>query len=78
MFVTRKTYDAVVRERDEALALIAKMRRNAEISVNASNIVIAGHADTIRHLEGELRRAYVHDERGRIKRHPMNNGRRHP
>lgn len=26
MFVTRKTYDAVVRERDEALALVKKLR----------------------------------------------------
>lgn len=113
MFVTRKSYDAVVRERDEALALVAKLRRGCETRAAIDAAIISGRDSTIKELEEELRqacgaietitnrknrdldvmgeqlaqvrrdrdqlcgqlsRAYVHDARGRIARHPLNTG----
>jgi len=88
MFVTRKTYDAVVRERDEALALVAKLRatanrliddhsvsmhrKNTELS--SQNNMLLNREKRIRGLLDQLSRAYVHDARGRIMRHPLNTG----
>lgn len=81
MFVTRKTYDAVVRERDEALALVAKVRaasaRQAldhELAMVNRAARIACAVIEVQELKGELSRAYVHDARGRIARHPLNTG----
>ena len=95
MFVTRKTYDAVVRERDEALALVAKLtsentRCKSANAFTLKALEVRGYkladmadqregaelaaAAKIARLEGELSRAYVHDARGRIARHPLNTG----
>jgi len=74
MFVTRKTYDAVVRERDEALALVAKLRRGCETRAAIDAAIISGRDSTIKELEEELSHTYVHDARGRIMRHPLNTG----
>jgi len=88
MFVTRKTYDAVVRERDEALALVAKLRATANrliddhgVTMRRKNVElaeqdrqIASRDQRISMMHAELSRAYVHDARGRIARHPLNTG----
>lgn len=57
MFVTRKSYDAVVRERDEALALVAKLRRGCETRAAIDAAIISGRDSTIKELEEEVRQA---------------------
>jgi len=88
MFVTRKTYDAVVRERDEALALVAKVRANSQrliedferthdrrmAELREQDRRLNNQARTIGEMQAEFRHAYIRDARGRIARHPLNTG----
>jgi hypothetical protein len=78
MFVTRKTYDAALHKLECELGATIKV---ANAQILGCNLMIqrlsrerSQQENTIADLREELSRAYVHDERGRIARHPLNTG----
>lgn len=78
MFVTRKTYDAALHKLECELEATIKV---ANAQILGCNLMIqrlshekSQQENAIADLREELSRAYVHDARGRIARHPLNTG----
>lgn len=66
MFVTRNTYDAACRERDEALALATKLR----LAMERETAALLGCIKELDAARAELAKTYVRDDKGQIRRHP--------
>jgi len=66
MFVTRNTYDAACRERDEALALVTKLR----LAMERESAALFGCVKERDAARAELATTYIRNDKGRIQRHP--------